>query len=96
MDADIPTSETMINDHEVECQERSREDYVNAIVAKSNASEEAQEISDDDDDDDDDDDGEEEDVIQEEVVSFVESFAILDKMKKCSFLDDESQICCQP
>ena len=86
----------MINDHEVECQERSREDYVNAIVAKSNASEEAQEISDDDDDDDDDDDGEEEDVIQEEVVSFVESFAILDKMKKCSFLDDESQICCQP
>ena len=37
------------------------------------------------------DDVEEEDDIQEEGVSFVESLAMLDKIKKCSFLDDESQ-----
>ena len=30
--------------------------------------------------------------IQEEWVSFVESLTILDKTKKCSFLDDESQM----
>ena len=35
------------------------------------------------------DDIEEEDDIQEEGVSFVESLAMLDKIKKCSFLDDE-------
>ena len=39
----------------------------------------------------DDDDVEKEDGIQEEGVSFVESLAMLDKMKKRSFLDDESQ-----
>ena len=32
-----------------------------------------------------------EDDIQEEGANFVESLAMLDKIKKCSFLDDESQ-----
>ena len=43
--------------------------------------EEAQEISDDDD-------VEEEDDIQDEGVSFVELLTMLDKIKKCYFLDD--------
>ena len=78
-------SEPMINEHEVDWRERFREDCINAITTQSNESEETQKISDDDD-------GEEEDDIQEERVSFVESLAMLDKIKKCFFLDDESQI----
>lgn len=35
------------------------------------------------------DDDEEEDDIQEQKLSFAESLAILDKIKKCYFLDDE-------
>ena len=35
---------------------------------------------------------EEEDNIQEDRVSFVESLAMLDKIKKCSFLEGESQM----
>ena len=34
----------------------------------------------------------EEDDIQENGISFVESLAMLDKVKKCSFLDDKSQM----
>ena len=84
-DADIPTSEPMINEYEVDWRERLREDCINAITTQSNVSKETKKISDDDDD------VEEEDVIQE-GVSFVESLAMLDKIKKCSFLDDKSQM----
>ena len=35
---------------------------------------------------------EEEDDIQEEQAGFVEFLAMLDKIKKCFFLDDESQM----
>lgn len=35
------------------------------------------------------DDDEEEDDIQEQKLSFAESLAILDKINKCYFLDDE-------
>lgn len=58
-DVDIPTSEPMINEHEVDWRESLREDCINAITTQSNVSEETQEISDDDD-------IEEEDDIQEE------------------------------
>ena len=54
---------------------------INATTAQCNVIEKTQEISDDDDDD-------EEDDIQEKGVSFVEYLAMLDKIKKCSFLDD--------
>ena len=53
---------------------------INAITNQCNVIEKTQEISDDDD--------EEEDDIQEKGVSFVEYLVMLDKIKKCSFLDD--------
>ena len=84
-DPDIPTTEPKINDHEVDWRQRLREDCINAITTQSNVSEETQEISDDDDD------VEQEDDIQEEGVSFVESLAMLEKIKECSFLDDKSR-----
>ena len=83
--ADIPTSEPMINEHEVDWRERLREDCINVITTQSNVSQKTQEISDDDN-------VEEEDDVQEEGVSFLESLAMLDKIKKYSFLDDESQM----
>ena len=58
-DVDIPTSEPMINEHEVDWRESLQEDCINAITTQSNVSEETQGISDDDD-------IEEEDDIQEE------------------------------
>ena len=39
-DADIPTSKPMINEHEVDWQERLRYDIISAITTQSNASEE--------------------------------------------------------
>ena len=86
-DTDIPTSEPMINEHEFDWQERLQEDgnAINAITTQSNVNEETQEISDDND-------PEDEDDIQEEGASFAESLAMLDKIKKCFFLDDESQM----
>ena len=86
-DTDIPTSEPMINEHEFDWQERLQEDgnAINAITTQSNVNEETQEISDDND-------AEDEDDIQEEGASFAESLAMLGKIKKCFFLDDESQM----
>ena len=43
-DADIPRSEPMINEHEVDWRERFREDCINVITTQSNVSEETQEI----------------------------------------------------
>ena len=83
--ADIPTSGPRINEHEVDRRERLREESINVVIIQSNESKETQEISDDDD-------AEEVDDIQEKVVTFVESFAMFDKRKKCFFLDDESQM----
>ena len=37
-DADIQTSESMINEHETDWQERLREDCINAIITQSNVS----------------------------------------------------------
>ena len=85
-DADVPTSEPMISEHEVDWQERLQGDCSNTITTKSNVSKETQEISDDDDV------MKEEDNIPEEGVSFVESLPMFDKMTKFSFLDDESQM----
>ena len=78
---DVPTSEPMINAHEVDWRERLWEDCICVITTQSNVRKEAQEISDDDD-------VEEEDDIQDEGVSFVELLTMLDKIKKCYFLDD--------
>ena len=64
-----------------------REDYITAITTQSNVSPETQKISDDDDDD-----VVEDHDVQEKGVSFAYSLVILDRIKKCSILDDESQM----
>ena len=62
-----------------------RENYITAITAQSNVSPETQKISDDDD-------VVEDHDVQEKGVSFAYSLVILDRIKKCSILDDESQM----
>ena len=63
-----------------------REDYITAITTQSNVSPETQKISDDDDD------VVEDHDVQEKGVSFAYSLVILDRIKKCSILDDENQM----
>ena len=62
-----------------------REDYITAITTQSNVNPETQKISDDDD-------VVEDHDVQEKGVSFAYSLVILDRIKKCSILDDESQM----
>ena len=62
-----------------------REDYITAITTQSNVSPETHKISDDDD-------VVEDHDVQEKGVSFAYSLVILDRIKKCSILDDESQM----
>ena len=81
-DVDIPASEPLINEHKIDWRQKSREDCINAVLNENNI---AQEISDDDNDDD-----EEVDEIEDETLSFTESLKMLDKINKCSFLDEES------
>ena len=81
-DAGIPASEPLINEHKIHWQQKSREDCINAVLNENNI---AQEISDDDNDDD-----EEVDEIEDKTLSFTESLKMLDKINKCSFLDEES------
>ena len=88
-DVDIPTPEPMINEHKVDWWEMLREDYITAITTQSNVRPETQKISDDDD-------AEEDHDVQEKGVSFVYSLVILDRIKKCSILNDESQMIMLP
>ena len=62
-----------------------RENYITAITTQSNVSPETQKISDDDD-------VVEDHDVQKKGVSFAYSLVILDRIKKCSILDDESQM----
>ena len=78
-DADIPASEPMIDEHEIDWQQKIREDCTNAIMNPNTLSEETQEISDDYDDE------------EEEEIDFAKLLTMLDKIKRCSALDDESQ-----
>ena len=48
-DPDIPASEPLINEHKIDLRQKSREDYINAVLNENNT---AQEIWDDDYDDD--------------------------------------------
>ena len=77
-----PSIRALINKHKIDWRQKSREDCINAVLNESNI---AQEISDDDNDND-----EEVDEIEDETLSFTESLKILDKINKCSFLDEES------
>ena len=78
-DADIPASKPMINEHEIDWRQKIREDCTNAIMNPNTLSDETQEISDDYDDE------------EEEEIGFAKSLTMLDKIKRCSALDDESQ-----
>ena len=79
----IPSSELLINEHKIDWRQKSPEDCINAVLNEKNI---AQVISDGDNDDD-----EEVDEIEDETLSFTESLKMLDKINKCSFLDEESR-----
>ena len=81
-DVDIPAFEPLTNDHKSDQQQKSREDYINAVLNESNI---AQEISDDDNDD-----NKEVDKIEYETLSFTELLQMLDKINKCFLLVEES------
>ena len=70
IDDDIPASEPLINEHEIDWRQKSREDCINVVFNESNI---AQKNSDDDNDDD-------EDVaeIEDETLSFTESLKMLE------------------
>ena len=80
-DANISASEPLINEHRIDWWQKSWEDCINAILNENNI---AQEISDDDNDD-----VKEVDEIEDVTLSFTESLKMLDKINKCSFLDEE-------
>ena len=79
-DANIPASEPLITEHRIDWWKKSRENCINAILNENNI---AQEISDDDND------VEEVDEIEDVTLSFTELLKMLDKINKCSFLDEE-------
>ena len=70
IDDDIPASEPLINEHEIDWRQKSREDCINVVLNESNI---AQKNSDDDNDDD-------EDVaeIEDDTLSFTELLKMLE------------------
>ena len=70
IDDDIPASEPLINEHEINWRQKSREDCINVVLNESNI---AQKNSDDDNDDD-------EDVaeIEDDTLSFTELLKMLE------------------
>ena len=78
---DIPAFEPLTNDHKSDQQQKSREDYINAVLNENNI---AQEISDDDNDD-----NKEVDETEYETLSFTELLQMLDKINKCFLLVEE-------
>ena len=81
-DVDIPAFEPLTNDHKSDQQQKSREDYINAVLNENNI---AQEISDDDNDD-----NKEVDETEYETLSFTKLLQMLDKINKCFLLVEES------
>ena len=77
-----PIIRSLINEHKIDWRQKSREDFINAILNENNI---AQEISDDNNNND-----EEVDEIEDKTLSFTESLKMLDKINKCSLLDEKS------
>ena len=77
-----PIIRSLINEHKIDWRQKSREDFINAILNGNNI---AQEISDDNNNND-----EEVDEIEDKTLSFTESLKMLDKINKCSLLDEKS------
>ena len=84
-DENVPASEPMINEFEIDWQQRVREDSINAIQNPEIASDQVEEISDDDGSND------ENDEVEQESMSFKEIITMFDKMKRCPVFDDDSQ-----
>ena len=81
-DENVQASEPMINEFEIDCRQRVREDSINAIQNLEIVSDLVQEISDDD---------ESNDEFEQESMGFTEIITILDKLKRCPVFDDDSQ-----
>ena len=83
--ANVPASEPMINEFEIDWQQRVRDDNIKAIQNREISNDQVEEISDDAEGND------ENDESEQEVMSFKETITVLDKMRRCSVFDDESQ-----
>ena len=81
----VPTSEPMINEFEINWRQWVREDSINAIQNPEIASDQVEEISDDDGSND------ENDELKQDSMGFKEIITMLDKMKRCPVFDDDSQ-----
>ncbi|XP_057292492.1 tigger transposable element-derived protein 4-like [Hydractinia symbiolongicarpus] len=87
-DANDPASEPMINELEIDWRQKVRDDSIDAICNREKPDDQIQEISDDDQDDEDNDDY---GPKQEEQMSCKEIITTLDKMRRCTVFDEESQ-----
>ena len=84
-DENVPASEPMINEFEIDWRQRVREDSINAIQNPEIASDQVEQISDDDESND------ENDELEQESMGFKEIITMLDEMKQCPVFDDDSQ-----
>ena len=81
----VPASESVINEFEIDSLQRVREDSINAISNSEIASDQVKEISDD---------GwsnDKNDELEQESMSFEEIITMLDKMKRCPVFDNDTQ-----
>ena len=81
----VPASESIINEFEIDSRQRVREDSINAISNSEIASDQVKEISDDDWSND------KNDELEQESMGFEEIITMLDKMKRCPVFDNDTQ-----
>ena len=84
-DANVPASETMINEFEINWRQRVRHDSIKAIQNREISNDQVEKISDDGEGND------ENDESEQEVMSFKEIITALDKMRRFPVFDDETQ-----
>ena len=87
-DKNVPASEPMINEIEIDWPQRVRQRSINAIQNPEIASDQAEEISDGDASND------ENDELEQESKGFKEIITMLDKMKRSLSLITRAKICC--
>ena len=84
-DKNVPASEPMINEFEIDWWQRVRGDSINGIQNPEIASDWVEEISDDYGTND------ENDELEQESMGFKEIITMLDKINRCPVFDDDSQ-----
>ena len=84
-DANVPASEPMINEFEIDWLQQVRDDSIKAIQNREIRNDQVEEISDDGEGND------ENDESEQEVMSFKEIITVLDKIRRCPVFDNESQ-----